>query len=732
MDIQSSLKRKSMLALALYLVVVVTLIGTVSYLVVEPPTRKQLERNLDLRTELISSYIQAPVNRSLGLLHSIIVIGSSNESPSSKAEHLQSLFSLTEGVAVSGGLWPAPYSQRPDLAYSSQFFNRTDDGTVERIYSYDSPESGGYDHEDWYTSVINAPAGTVSWSRVYVDPFTQVQMITASAPYYINDQFAGVATVDVSLEELVGFVRHHAEEYDLGVYLTDSYGEVILKHHFKRLDGEHIGRHTFGNFNWNVDVVNAKRIVDDQVYEVVSKVEAGLMPIMLICVMLGYFFINRYLISPIVLIAQRVDDSKEGGIIDINYNSNDEIKQLIDRFNQKTVYLEEEKKKALASTQAKSAFLATLSHEIRTPMNGVLGTAQILLKTQLDDNQRRQLRSLYESGDHMMMLLNEILDFSKVEQGRVELESSPFPFDSIIGSLHSTYFSLCAEKGLEFQVISDVPEDRWYCSDKARLRQILFNLLNNAVKFTSEGIVEAHFSEQRINDEDYLQIKVSDTGIGIPEDAQEKIFKPFVQAESSTTRRFGGTGLGLAIVKQLCELMEGEVRVTSTLGEGCCFEVTIKMQQCKATAPTVRSHNSHRYTGLKALIVEDNRTNAAILSALLSHKGFSCECSVNGKEAVQAVTNGEYDLVLMDHHMPVMDGVEATQAIRSLQIKQSKVLIFGCTADVFPETRTLMKSAGVDSIIAKPIDEIELDDALSQFSEQLYQFKDRLDKRLHA
>ena len=536
MEIRSSLKRKSFLALAMYMALVIAIIGTVSYLVVEPPIRDQLEKNLDLRTQIIAAEIKEPLNSSLGILQSVVSIGNTDESQSHQAEMLFELFSVIDGVAVSGGLWPIPYSIEKGRAYKSLFFNRASDGQVDQVFSWDNPESGGYDKESWYTSVVGKPMGTVSWSQVYIDPFTHVQMITASSPYYVDNVFAGVATVDISLESLVAFVRKHAEEYELGVVLKDSYGDVITEHNFQVVEGIYISSTDFGDFKWYIDVVNANRLVAEQVYDLVSKVEAGIIPIMLVCVMMGYFLINRFLISPIVIIAQKVDDSIEGGIIDLRYNSQDEIKHLIDTFNQKTVFLEAEKQKAQASTKAKSAFLATLSHEIRTPMNGVLGTAQILLKTDLSEEQQKHMKTLYESGDHMMTLLNEILDFSKIEQGHLELENNPFPLEAIIGSINSVYFTLCSEKGLQFKVYSEVPHDRWYMSDKARLRQILFNLLNNAVKFTSRGYVEVYFKEVEKQGQNYLEIKVRDTGIGIAKEAQQKIFKPFEQAESSTTR----------------------------------------------------------------------------------------------------------------------------------------------------------------------------------------------------
>ncbi|GAK84442.1 sensor histidine kinase [Vibrio ponticus] len=387
------------------------------------------------------------------------------------------------------------------------------------------------------------------------------------------------------------------------------------------------------------------------------------------------------------------------------------------------MFLEQEKKKALASTRAKSAFLATISHEIRTPMNGVLGTAQILLKTDLNHEQRKHLKTLYDSGDHMMMLLNEILDFSKIEQGHLELEKAPFPLQSIIGSINSVYHTLCAEKGLRFEIKSEVNKLRWYTADKARLRQILFNLLNNAVKFTSQGFVEISFAEVEMNGRNFLNIKVVDSGVGIDASALEKIFKPFVQAESSTTRRFGGTGLGLAIVKQISELMNGDVSVQSQLGQGTTFDVLLDMEVCQPEQVESREHKKLNYNGLKALIVEDNRTNTIIIKSFMSAKGFECHCVGDGEQAVEAVQSSQFDLIMMDNHMPRKDGITATQEIRTLNLPTANILIFGCTADLFKETQERMLAAGVDTIVSKPIDEKELDDMLYRYSDKLYQYK---------
>jgi CheY-like chemotaxis protein/anti-sigma regulatory factor (Ser/Thr protein kinase) len=267
-----------------------------------------------------------------------------------------------------------------------------------------------------------------------------------------------------------------------------------------------------------------------------------------------------------------------------------------------------------------------------------------------------------------------------------------------------------------------VPSGRWYFSDKARLRQILFNLLNNAVKFTSRGFVEVYLKEVIEGSDTYLSIRVRDTGIGISKEAQKRIFKPFEQAESSTTRRFGGTGLGLAIVKKIAQLMDGSITVTSEEGIGTSFDVRLKIQPCQPGEIESLPHKKLDYSGLKVLIVEDNRTNTVIIETFMSSKGFTCKSVENGELAIQAVVAERFDLVLMDNHMPVMDGVESTTAIRALIGDVSSVLVFGCTADVFKETRERMLGAGVDYIIAKPIDERELDDALFRYSNKLYQY----------
>ncbi|MBR9788515.1 MAG: response regulator [Vibrionaceae bacterium] len=723
MEIRSSLRRKSIFALTLYLCFFIATVGSVVYFVLEPPVREKLEHNLDLRTQLLASQVKEPLLTSTSVLNSLVGLAQSPNQADSFSTIIPQILRLSDDMIVSGGLWPKPEQHARQRKYTSLFFNKNQDGSIDQIHSYNNPESAGYDKEAWYVVAVNAPSGSIHWSSVYIDTFTHVQMLTASAPYYIDGEFAGVATVDLSLEALFQFIREQTNQYSLGVIIRDANSNVITEHNFQLRSGMYISELHFGEFNWRMEVVNAKARVADQVFSQVMSVEGGIIPFLLLCVLVGYYLLNRYIVEPIVRIAAKVDDSKTGGIIDIDYGSDDEIGHLINKFNEKTIYLEHEKVKAQASTNAKTAFLATLSHEIRTPMNGVLGTAQILLKTKLTDEQRMQLCTLYESGDHMMTLLNEILDYSKIEHGHIEFCNSPFPIESIIGSIKSVYHTLCAEKGLQLHVVSQVPTGRWYNNDKARLRQILFNLLNNAVKFTDNGEIEVRLSEYETQSTTKLSIAIKDTGIGIPEEAQKRIFRPFEQAESSTTRRFGGTGLGLAIVKEIAEHMGGGVLVESRENLGTTFTVEIELTPCEPSETGSALKHNLDCNGLHALIAEDNTTNAMIMETFLRAKGFACTRVENGQLAVEKVRTQQFDLILMDNHMPVLDGIGAISAIRAMASETKSVLIFGCTADVFKETRELMTEAGVNHIIAKPVVESELDDALYRHADLLYQYQ---------
>ncbi len=723
-DNRTSLKRKSLLALLAYSLSFIAIIGTLTYLIVESPFLKELRENLDLRSQLLSTRISEPLNSSEGILSAIVSIGEAQQSKAMRIELLRKVFTNINNEVVSGGLWPEPYLQNNELVYDSLFFNHSADGKVDQVFSWNNVQSGGYSNEDWYKNVVDKPPLTVVWSPVYIDTYTHVQMITASAPYYIEGEFAGVATIDISLQKLVQLIIKHAENYGLGILLTDQYGETIISHDFRIRDGSYISSEKFGNFDWHIQVINANYRLIEKVYLIVAQIEFWLIPIILAGVIFGYYFISHNIITPIVQISKRVQDLRSGGLIEVPYKGKDELSYLVDAFNEKTIYLEEEKLKAQASTKAKSAFLATLSHEIRTPMNGILGNAQILLKSQLSNEQSQQLKQLYDSGQHMMEILNEILDFSKVEQGQFKLDTHIFLFSELYEPVENIYSSICHDKGLELNIDTDIEAGQAFNADLSRIKQIVFNLMNNAVKFTTEGRVDIHFALKTIKGDDYLHIQISDTGIGISNDAQKKIFEPFQQAESSTTRRFGGTGLGLSIVKSLCELMNGQVEVQSELGRGTRFDVhiQIKKSEVKETNQVGPINEAYDYRGLSALVVEDNKTNATIMIKFLTDLGFNCYSVSNGLEALHQLAVEHYDLIMMDHHMPIMDGVTCINAIRTTPSAYNNILIIGCSADVYLESKQKMINSGANDVLAKPIEEYALNKILIKYKDKLTQY----------
>ncbi|WP_299018343.1 ATP-binding protein [uncultured Photobacterium sp.] len=401
----------------------------------------------------------------------------------------------------------------------------------------------------------------------------------------------------------------------------------------------------------------------------------------------------------------------------------DALNQGADKISYDTQRLNRALHKAEAADRAKSAFLANLSHEIRTPMNGMLGLSQLLLKTKLTEKQEHHLRTLLDSGKHMMSLLNDILDFSKIEQGQLKLDPTNFCFTDLVGTIESTYCSLAKEKGIGFNINCEFNQYDWFYADKARIRQILFNLINNAIKFTEQGKVEVTLKLEKGSSptELLLTIITSDTGIGIEPDRLQYIFDPFVQAEASTSRRFGGTGLGLSIIKQLAELMSGNISLNSIPGTGSTFTVTLSIHQGQYMQPEQESteFDQSAFANLKVLIVEDNHLNVLIIDAFLKQRGFVTHTAENGAEALSILEQEYFDLILMDNHMPVMDGIEATLRIRGMNQPISQVPIFACTADVFEDTQKSMLNAGVDCVITKPLDERKLLDALQRFKHKI-------------
>lgn len=427
------------------------------------------------------------------------------------------------------------------------------------------------------------------------------------------------------------------------------------------------------------------------------------------------YVIAKNITEPLTNLTQLTNDIGKGDFINkLPIERNCEVGMLgnallnmSNSLEHKTFALQEAVDHARRSEKSKTRFLANMSHEIRTPMNGVLGMGQILTKTQLTPEQSTHLKTIMDSGNHMMALLNDILDFSKIEEGQLDLETTNFNLSDIAGSLESTYYTLAMEKGISFKVINYLDENSWYLGDKSRIRQVLFNLVNNALKFTKTGGVIVTFKQIKVTDDTHtIAIAVSDSGIGIDSSRISAIFNPFTQEESSTTRQFGGTGLGLSIVKQLLDLMQGNIKLDSIKGQGSTFTIELPLT-CGEAVQVVSSinHDITDFAGLHVLIVEDNKVNQLVLSSFLKIRNITSDVVENGLKAIEKVQSQQYDLVLMDNHMPVMNGIDAIKAIRLLPAEVATLPIFACTADAYEDTRINMLQAGADHVLTKPLKE---------------------------
>ncbi|CAH7083409.1 Histidine kinase [Vibrio chagasii] len=374
--------------------------------------------------------------------------------------------------------------------------------------------------------------------------------------------------------------------------------------------------------------------------------------------------------------------------------------------------------RAQKASEAKSLFLATMSHELRTPMNGVLGIAQIIKEDSQSADTRKQAQIIIDSGQHLVTILNDILDFSKVEQGKMELELSPFSVTDVVTHLDKTLTPLATDKGISFVIKDNIPTNIQLIGDSARTRQILFNLAGNAVKFTESGKVEVEF-EIDPTTQPSVNIMVSDTGIGIAEDKVDHIFSAFEQAELSTTRKFGGTGLGLSIVKQLVELMGGTIDVSSQLNVGTCFTISLPLemheleQQTTEQASTSINKTLNDFT---VLLVEDNKINAMVIKKFCESINMTVENAYDGLQALDKLAANQYDLIIMDNHMPNMSGIEAIQKIRN-ELKLTTV-IFACTADVFKEAHDEFLVSGANFVLTKPLQKNSLQNAINEFHHQ--------------
>ncbi|WP_235519304.1 MULTISPECIES: ATP-binding protein [unclassified Caulobacter] len=365
--------------------------------------------------------------------------------------------------------------------------------------------------------------------------------------------------------------------------------------------------------------------------------------------------------------------------------------------------LERAQAEALEASRAKSAFLAMMSHELRTPMNGVLGLAHAMRGTALDPRQAEYLEMIEQSSHGLMTILNDILDLSKIEAGKLELEVAPFDIRKLAAQIRLVWSETARLKGLELVLDIDPDTPAWLSGDAARVRQILMNLVSNALKFTEAGRVTVRIASAAGDAGDGIVVAVSDTGIGLSDEQRARLFTPFAQGDRTIARRFGGTGLGLAICRQLVEMMDGEIGVESVAGQGSTFAAHLPLPAARALSDFSGPVAALDLAGARVLVVDDNVVNQTVARAILEAVGVSVATVGDGYAALARLRVEDFDVVLMDVHMPEMDGVEAVRRIRAGEGGRVDLPVVALTADAMVGDAERLLAQGFDDAHPKPI-----------------------------
>lgn len=599
----------------------------------------------------------------------------------------------------------------------------------------------------------NNPNRDQLWSKSYLDPVSKLWMVSLAAPIYYHDQFIGAIGNDIALGEIllrtvnIGIEGTHtfifnsdgtliaspeyldqitASKATLNVRDVDdpSFARAYQLSKQINSDGSTLTSVTSDALvavadlygpDWYIATVYPKPLITAAAMKASSTVlTCGILS--LICeILILMWLLQRKLGNPLKGMVSAVEKAGKGDLsVKINTGTRDELDKLGEAFNDMTYNLELSRsevqaamEKALAASKAKSQFVANMSHEIRTPLNGILGIAHLIKDTPLNDEQKKYADIISDSGNLLLAIVNQVLDIAKIEQKKYDLNQTcfnlPLLFDEVKSSCHFAAF----EKGLPLDFAVNLQENQHVWSDSTRIKEILVNLIGNAIKFSDVGTVTLTVDELARTEKNIkVRFAVRDQGPGIAKEVQEKLFVAFYQADDSNSRKHGGTGLGLFLCKSAVTRLGGDIEVKSELGEGAEFSFTLDLNLCDSPEALASSGEAETRIGTDStliLVAEDNPVNQLMTKTLLKKMGLECVIAENGEKTVEEFKKGIYTLVLMDCQMPVMDGYDATRAIRALENSGKRIPIVALTANALTGDRERCLDCGMDDMLPKPV-----------------------------